>query len=94
MVTLAYVTLDDLRRLRVLQEQTVMVVKAPEETKLEIPAPTEVRPESDSAPRHDIIIIIIITEPFRPHPHPVPLTPGQGPDPPEGREGSHPGSDL
>ncbi|XP_047243106.1 transcription factor E2F6 isoform X2 [Girardinichthys multiradiatus] len=38
---LAYVTYEDLRRLKTFQEQTVMVVKAPEETKLEVPAPTE-----------------------------------------------------
>ncbi|XP_070782247.1 transcription factor E2F6-like isoform X2 [Enoplosus armatus] len=37
----AYVTHEDVGRLRVFQEQTVVVVKAPEETKLEIPAPTE-----------------------------------------------------
>lgn len=35
-------TLDDLQRLPVFQDQTVIVVKAPEETKLEIPAPQEV----------------------------------------------------
>uniref|UniRef100_A0A3Q2PED3 Transcription factor E2F3-like n=1 Tax=Fundulus heteroclitus TaxID=8078 RepID=A0A3Q2PED3_FUNHE len=38
---LAYVTHEDLRRLRTFQENTVMVVKAPEETRLEIPAPSE-----------------------------------------------------
>ncbi|XP_053300944.1 transcription factor E2F5 isoform X2 [Pleuronectes platessa] len=37
----AYVTLEDLGRLRVLQDQTLVVIKAPEETKLEIPAPKE-----------------------------------------------------
>ncbi|XP_034436584.1 transcription factor E2F2-like [Hippoglossus hippoglossus] len=37
----AYVTLEDISRLRVLQEQTVIVIRAPEETKLEIPAPKE-----------------------------------------------------
>ncbi|XP_029351640.1 transcription factor E2F6 [Echeneis naucrates] len=37
----AYVTHEDISRLRDLQEQTVIVVKAPEETKLEIPAPSE-----------------------------------------------------
>ncbi|XP_034017675.1 transcription factor E2F3 isoform X2 [Thalassophryne amazonica] len=39
--TLAYVTHEDIRRLRVFQEQTVIFVKAPEETKLEVPAPKE-----------------------------------------------------
>ncbi|KAL3979361.1 thioredoxin-interacting protein [Sarotherodon galilaeus] len=33
--------LNDIRRLEAFQEQTVIVVKAPEETKLEVPAPTE-----------------------------------------------------
>lgn len=37
----AYVTHEDVCRLRAFQEQTVVVVKAPEETKLEIPAPKE-----------------------------------------------------
>ncbi|XP_060947594.1 transcription factor E2F6-like [Limanda limanda] len=37
----AYVTLEDVGRLRVLQEKTLLVIKAPEETKLEIPAPKE-----------------------------------------------------
>lgn len=38
---LAYVTHRDVSRLRAFQDQTVIVVKAPEETKLEVPAPTE-----------------------------------------------------
>lgn len=37
----AYVTHDDISRIRVFQEQTVIVVKAPEETKLEVPTPKE-----------------------------------------------------
>lgn len=37
----AYVTHEDIRRLEAFQEQTVIVVKAPEETKLEVPAPKE-----------------------------------------------------
>ncbi|XP_069033598.1 transcription factor E2F6 [Embiotoca jacksoni] len=37
----AYVTHDDVSRLAAFQEQTVIVVKAPEETKLEVPAPKE-----------------------------------------------------
>uniref|UniRef100_A0A3B4TA49 E2F transcription factor 6 n=1 Tax=Seriola dumerili TaxID=41447 RepID=A0A3B4TA49_SERDU len=39
--TSAYVTHEDISRLKDLREQTVIVVKAPEETKLEIPAPRE-----------------------------------------------------
>ncbi|XP_035533988.1 transcription factor E2F3-like isoform X2 [Morone saxatilis] len=37
----AYVTHEDVSRIPGFQDQTVMVVKAPEETKLEIPAPRE-----------------------------------------------------
>ncbi|XP_039980366.1 transcription factor E2F3-like [Xiphias gladius] len=37
----AYVTHEDISGLRALQGQTVVVIKAPEETKLEIPAPKE-----------------------------------------------------
>lgn len=36
-------TLADISRLKDFQQQTVMVVKAPEETKLEVPAPKEVK---------------------------------------------------
>ncbi|XP_068609958.1 transcription factor E2F6 [Brachionichthys hirsutus] len=39
----AYVTQQDVGRLPVFQDQTVIVVKAPEETKLEIPVPSEDR---------------------------------------------------
>lgn len=38
---LAYVTYEDICRITALQDQTVIAVKAPEETKLEIPTPTE-----------------------------------------------------
>lgn len=41
--TLAYVSLADISRLQDFQQQTVVVVKAPEETKLEVPAPKEVK---------------------------------------------------
>ncbi|KAG7235295.1 hypothetical protein INR49_002785 [Caranx melampygus] len=41
MFTSAYVTHEDISRLRDLQDQTVVIVKAPEETKLEIPPPRE-----------------------------------------------------
>ncbi|XP_072299239.1 uncharacterized protein e2f6 [Eucyclogobius newberryi] len=37
----AYVTLSDVQNLPAFQKQTVIVVKAPEETKLEVPAPKE-----------------------------------------------------
>ncbi|KAJ7987997.1 hypothetical protein DPEC_G00319050 [Dallia pectoralis] len=39
--TLAYVTHSDLSGIRVFQEQTVIAIKAPEETKLEVPTPKE-----------------------------------------------------
>uniref|UniRef100_A0A8C8VN39 E2F transcription factor 6 n=1 Tax=Pelusios castaneus TaxID=367368 RepID=A0A8C8VN39_9SAUR len=38
---LAYVTYQDIHSLRAFQEQIVIAIKAPEETKLEIPAPKE-----------------------------------------------------
>ncbi|XP_029282769.1 transcription factor E2F6-like isoform X1 [Cottoperca gobio] len=37
----AYVTHEDIRRLRDVQQQTLIIVKAPEETQLEIPEPQE-----------------------------------------------------
>ncbi|KAM7395922.1 hypothetical protein PAMA_007274 [Pampus argenteus] len=37
----AYVTHEDIRRIGAFEEQTVIVVKAPEETKLEVPPPKE-----------------------------------------------------
>uniref|UniRef100_A0A671X9S7 E2F transcription factor 6 n=1 Tax=Sparus aurata TaxID=8175 RepID=A0A671X9S7_SPAAU len=40
-LTSAYVTYEDIRRLAAFQEQTLFVVKAPEETKLEVPPPKE-----------------------------------------------------
>ncbi|KAM4632852.1 transcription factor E2F6 [Polymixia lowei] len=39
--TSAYVTHEDISHVKVFQEQTVIIIKAPEETKLEVPAPTE-----------------------------------------------------
>ncbi|XP_062857484.1 transcription factor E2F6 [Trichomycterus rosablanca] len=39
----AYVTYDDICGISALQDQTVIIVKAPEETKLEVPTPTEER---------------------------------------------------
>lgn len=44
-------THGDVSRLPGLQEQTLIVVKAPEETKLEIPAPTEVSNRGQSRTR-------------------------------------------
>ncbi|KAJ3607230.1 hypothetical protein NHX12_026742 [Muraenolepis orangiensis] len=39
--TSAYVTYEDVSRIKAFQNQTVMVVKAPEDTKLEVPTPKE-----------------------------------------------------
>lgn len=43
MITLAYVTYQDIRKISGLKDQTVIVVKAPPETRLEVPDPVEVR---------------------------------------------------
>lgn len=43
--TSAYVTYEDICRIAAFQDQTVIAIKAPEETKLEVPTPTEVTPE-------------------------------------------------
>lgn len=40
--TLAYVTYQDIRSLSSLDDQTVIAIKAPPETRLEVPDPTEV----------------------------------------------------
>ncbi|NXL51878.1 E2F6 factor, partial [Podilymbus podiceps] len=40
-LTLAYVTYQDIRSIQAFQEQIVIAIKAPEETKLEIPIPKE-----------------------------------------------------
>lgn len=53
MCTSAYVTHGDISRLLGLEEQTLIVVKAPEETKLEIPAPTEVSNRGQSRVREE-----------------------------------------
>lgn len=42
-ITLAYVTYQDIRKISGLKDQTVIVVKAPPETRLEVPDPIEVR---------------------------------------------------
>ncbi|KAJ7414425.1 hypothetical protein WISP_84134 [Willisornis vidua] len=41
MYTLAYVTYQDIRSIQTFQEQIVIAIKAPEETKLEIPVPKD-----------------------------------------------------
>lgn len=41
-ITFAYLTYDDVQRISSLKEQTVIVIKAPAETKLEVPHPEEV----------------------------------------------------
>lgn len=41
-LTYAYVTYQDIRRIKSLKDQTVIAVKAPSETKLEVPDPKEV----------------------------------------------------
>lgn len=40
--TSAYVTYEDICRIGVFQDQTIISIRAPEETKLEVPTPTEV----------------------------------------------------
>lgn len=42
MYTVAYVTYQDICSIQAFQEQIVIAIKAPEETKLEIPIPKEV----------------------------------------------------
>ncbi|POI32058.1 hypothetical protein CIB84_004191, partial [Bambusicola thoracicus] len=41
MYTLAYVTYQDIRSIQAFQKQIVIAIKAPEETRLEIPIPKE-----------------------------------------------------
>lgn len=41
-LTYAYVTYQDIRRIKSLKDQTVIAIKAPSETKLEVPDPKEV----------------------------------------------------
>ena len=40
--TLAYVTYQDIRGIESFEEQTVIAIKAPPETRLEVPDPTDV----------------------------------------------------
>lgn len=48
--TYAYVTYQDIRQLGNLRDQTVIVVKAPTDTKLEVPDPEEVYTQTHSNP--------------------------------------------
>lgn len=41
-ITFAYLTYDDVQRIPYLKDQTVIIIKAPAETKLEVPHPEEV----------------------------------------------------
>lgn len=41
-LTLAYVTYQDIHSIRAFHEQIVIAVKAPEETRLDVPSPREV----------------------------------------------------
>ena len=41
-LTLAYVTYQDIRSISSFEEQTVIAIKAPPETRLEVPDPTDV----------------------------------------------------
>lgn len=43
MITFAYLTYEDIQRIPELKEQTVIVIKGPGGTKLEVPHPKEVR---------------------------------------------------
>lgn len=43
MTTFAYLTYEDVQRIPILKEQTVIVIKGPAGTKLEVPHPKEVR---------------------------------------------------
>lgn len=54
LLTLAYVTYQDIRKISGLKDQTVIVVKAPPETRLEVPDSIEVRRQrrDPSAQKH------------------------------------------
>ena len=41
-ITVAYVTHEDMCHIKAFQEQTLIAVRAPEETKLDVPLPREV----------------------------------------------------
>lgn len=62
--TYAYVTYQDIRRIKSLQDQTVIAVKAPSETKLEVPDPKEVKinNSNNNASLVSAVHIIIYTE--------------------------------
>lgn len=57
--TSAYVTHEDIGRSRAFQEQTVIVVKAPEETKLEVPAPKEVNDHRQNSSQDDLVCSVL-----------------------------------
>lgn len=46
--TSAYVTYEDICKIGVFKDQTIIAVRAPEETKLEVPTPTEVSLKAQS----------------------------------------------
>lgn len=48
---MAYVTHEDISRVRAFQDQTLFVVKAPEETKLEVSAPGKVNDQEEKIKR-------------------------------------------
>lgn len=50
MITFAYLTYEDVQRIPNLKEQTVIVIKAPAGTKLEVPHPDEVGVCNDHVP--------------------------------------------
>lgn len=58
--TYAYVTYQDIRKIKSLQDQTVIAVKAPSETKLEVPDPKEVKKKM--LPLFSVIIYQLYTQ--------------------------------
>lgn len=58
--TSAYVTYEDICRIGAFQNQTVIAIKAPEETKLEVPTPTEVIQEKCTRHQTSIWNVLVI----------------------------------
>lgn len=59
-ITVAYVTYEDLSQISVFQDQTLITVRAPEETKLDVPMPREVSPVwVDEAPENVLFIYLL-----------------------------------
>lgn len=83
---MAYVTHEDISRLGAFQEQSVIVVKAPEETKLEVPAPTEVNYREFTG---DPVLSVLSVDSGCDR-----TVAGKHPDSPEEWEGAHRGADL